>query len=338
MRTGRTNARAAGFTILELWVALTITLVMAGLMLAITLSALRFWRHQQALQVQAATARQVFDLLERDLQAATYRRDSNHWLAVDILDTVPALANHGWLAGGLMKPAGGASLRPLPPADAGGGAKITAARFGLSGTWLRFVSTHAESDGSLPVVVAYQLVRRPVIGDATTANPAPSRYSLYRSVVSDAATLANGYDLTSSAYGSTSNTPSSVFSTAYRQPRNVTNPSHANLLGSNVVDFGCWLYVRNTAREWVRIYPAETGDLSHQAVGQSLANETRFPEVVDVMVRILSNEGAGIIAGVESGQMARPAGYATDAAWWWSEVEANSRVFTHRIEIKATTP
>lgn len=338
MRTGRNDFGGTGFTILELLVALAITLVMAGLMLAVTLGALRFWRQQQSLQVQAATARQVFDLLERDLQAATYRRDSNHWFAADILDTVPGLANHGWLAGGLGKPAGGASLRPLPPGDAGGVAKITDAHFGLSGIWLRFVSTHVESDGSLPVVVAYQLVRRPVTGDTTAANPAPSRYSLYRSVVSNAATLTNGYNLTSSAYGSTSNTPSSALSTAYRQARNVTNPSHANLLGSNVVDFGCWLYVRNPAQELVRIYPADAGDLSHQAVGESTANETRFPEVADVMVRILSDEGAGILASVESGQIARPARYATDAAWWWSEVEANSKVFTHRIEIKATAP
>jgi len=328
----------SGFTLLELLVALTITLVLAGLMLAITLGALHYWRQQQAAQIQAVTARQVFDLLERDLQAATYRRDANHWFAADILDTAPALTNHGWLAGGLMKPASGGSLFPLPPPDAGGVSRITEARFGLSGVWLRFVTTNVESGGSLPAVVAYQLARRPVLGDATATNPAPVRYNLYRSVVSDAETLTNGYDLTSSSYGSSTNTPSGALSTSYRQARNVTNPSHANLLASNVVDFGCWLYGRDVAGELVRLYPAAADDLSHQAVGQSQTGDSRFPEVADVMVRILSDEGAGIIAAIESGQVPRPPAYPTDAAWWWSEVQANSAVFTRRIEIKGGAP
>ena len=311
---------------------------MAGLMLAVTLGALGFWRRQQAAQIQTVTARQVFDLLERDLQTATYRRDSNRWLAVDILDTVPALANHGWLASGLIKPAGGGSLRPLPPADAGGVSWISEARFGLSGAWLRFVATNVESGGSLPTVVAYQVVRRPVTGDPGAGNPAPVRYNLYRSAISDSSSLSSGYDLTAAAYGSTNNTPSSALSTAYRQPRNVTNPSHANLLASNVVDFGCWLYIRDPAGELVRIYPDAGDDMSHQAVGQSLASDSRFPEVADVMVRILGEEGAALLEAIERGQIARPPQYPTDAVWWWSVVEANSAVFTRRIEIKATAP
>jgi type II secretory pathway pseudopilin PulG len=332
-------ANEDGFTLIEFLVAVTITLLVAGLMLAVTLSALGLWRRQLAIHGQTAAARQVLDLLERDLQAATYRRDANHWFAADILDTPSALGNHGWLFGpGLMKPANGGSLRPLSPADANGGYRIEEARFGLSGTWLRLVTTNIESGGSLPTVVAYQLVRRPVVGDPITSNPAPVRYSLYRSAISDAEALANGYDLTASAYGSTSNTPSSALSTAYRQSRNVTNPSHANLLASNVVDFGCWLYVRDMAGQLVRIYPSIAGDLSHQAVGQSVADDSRFPEVTDVMVRVLSEEGAGKIAAIESGQLPRPPTYPTDAAWWWGEVEANSAVFTRRIEIKAAAP
>ena len=330
---------SSGFTLLELLVALTITLVMAGLMLAITLNAMTLWRRQQAALTSAASARQVLDQLERDLQAAVWRRDANHWLAADILDSSGALANHGWLIrSGLMKPAGGGSLLPLPPADAAGARRIEEARFGLSGVWLRFVTTNVESGGSLPVVVAYQMARRPVLGDAIASNPAPVRYNLYRSAIGDSETLANGYDVTATAYGSTSNTPSSAASTAYRQPRNVTNPSHANLLASNVVDFGCWLYARDASGELVRIYPANTGDQSHQAVGNSTASDTRYPEVADVLVRIVSEEGATLLEGMEAGRIARPAQYATDAAWWWAVVEANSSVFTRRIEIKATAP
>jgi hypothetical protein len=307
-------------------------------MLVITTNTMGLWRRQQAIHTEAAAARQVLDQLERDLQTAIHRRDAAHWLAADILDSGSALANHGWLVQGLTKPAGGGSLLPLPPPDAGGISRIEAARFGLSGVWLRFVATNVESGGSLPTVVAYQLVRRPVTGDPVASNPAPVRYNLYRSAVSDADTLANGYDVTASAYNSTSNTPSSALSTAYRQPRNVTNPSHANLLASNVVDFGCWLYARDSVGELARIFPASAGDVSHQAVGQSFANDSRFPEAADVMVRLLSEEGATLIEAMESGRVTRPSSYPSDAAWWWAVVEANSTVFTRRIEIKATAP
>lgn len=331
--------RGKAFTLLELLIAVAITLLIAGLMLTVTTGVMGLWRRQQAASTQAITARQVLDQLERDLQTAVHRRDATHWLAADILDSVPALANHGWLAGpGMMKPADGGSRRPLPDADAQGWRRLEEARFGLSGVWLRLVATNVESGGSLPAVIAWQVVRRPVTGNPVSGNPAPIRYSLYRSAVASDDTLAGGLDVTAAAYGSTSNTPSSATSTAYRQPRNVTNPSHANLIASNVVDFGCWLHARDTAGKLVRIYPGAEGDLSHHAVGQSTASDTRFPAVADVMVRILSEEGAALVEAMESGRTTRPAEYASDAAWWWGVVEANSAVFTRRIEIKGVAP
>jgi prepilin-type N-terminal cleavage/methylation domain-containing protein len=331
----RRSVSIRGFTLLELLMAVTITLVIAGLMLAVTTNVLNLWRRSQASHSQATTARQVFDLLEQDLQSAIHRRDTNRWLAADILDSLGSLSNHGWLLGpGVMKPANGGSLLPLPAPVAGGERLLQNARFGLSGSWLRFVATNVESGGSLPTVVAYQIARRPVTGDPLAANPAAVRYSLYRSAISNADTFAAGYDVTSGGYASTTNNPSSTSSTAYRAARNVMNPSHANLLGSNVVDFGCWLYVRNPDRTLRRIYPAGTGDTSHQAVGNSMADDTRYPEVADLMLRILTEEGATVLEAIETGRVPRPPSYVNDAAWWWSFVEANSKVFTRRIEIR----
>lgn len=332
------KGRCRAFTLLELLVAMTITLVIAGLMLAVTTNVLNLWRRTQGAHTQGTAARQVLALFEQDFQSALHRQEAGCWLAADILDTASGLANHGWLVGtGLMKPAAGGSLRPLPAPDANGISLIRDARFGLSGIWLRFVATHVESGGSLPSVVAWQVVRRPVTGDPVANNPAPVRYSLYRSAVSNSDTFAAGYDVTAGAYGSTNNTPSSALSTAYRQPRNVTNPSHANLLASNVVDFGCWFYVRDITGSLVRIYPVSATDVSHQAVGGSTANDTRFPEVADVMVRILSDEGATLIEAMENGRVSRPAAYATDAEWWWAVVESHSAVFVQRMEIKGGT-
>lgn len=330
---------SSAFTLLELLIAVTITLVLAGVMLTVTTNVLNLWRRTQAMLAQAVTAKQVLDLVECDLQSALYRRNPSRWLAADIIDTTSGLANHGWLVGsGAMKPADGGSLRPLPLLDATGGSHISEARFGLSGIWLRFVTTNVESGGSLPTIVAYQMVRRPVTGNPLTTNSAPVRYSLYRSAVGNDDAFTNGYDVTASAYGSISNTPSSALSSAYRTPRNVTNPSHANLLASNVVDFGCWFYLRDSAGELVRIYPSAAGDISHQAVGNNTDNDSRFPEVADVLVRILSEEGATLIEAIETGRLVRPANYATDAEWWWGVVVANSAVFIRRVEIKGVAP
>ncbi|MDI1319067.1 MAG: hypothetical protein PSW75_02595, partial [bacterium] len=62
----------------------------------------------------------------------------------------------------------------------------------------------------------------------------------------------------------------------------------------------------------------------------------RFPEVADVLVRVLTEEGARLLEAMEksNGAITRPLAYASDAEWWWGVVEANSRVFVRRVEIK----
>jgi type II secretory pathway pseudopilin PulG len=337
MKNATPSRSCAAFTLLELLVAVTITLAIAGVMVGVVRSALNQWGRLQARQSQAIAAQQVLDLLERDLQSALWRPDGNHWLAVDVINSAEGLANHGWLfSSGPMKPSGAASLRPLPDDEIG--ATSAGLRFGLSGAWLRFVATNVESGGGRPTVVSYQIARRPVVGNPVASNPAPIHYALYRSAVSDSETFAQGYDVLAGAYGSASNTPSSALSGAYRQPRNVTNPSHANLLASNVVDFGCWLRVRAADGQLQRIFPVDAADVAHHASGDSLANDSRMPDVAEVFVRILGDSGAAALEALESGRLARPAAFATDAEWWWSVVEANSQVYHRRIEIAARSP
>ena len=62
--------RRAGFTLLELRVATSIGLVLAGLLLAIVNHTLGLWQRQRGAVDTAAQARLVLDFLERDLQGA----------------------------------------------------------------------------------------------------------------------------------------------------------------------------------------------------------------------------------------------------------------------------
>lgn len=317
----------AAFTLLELLVAATITLVLAGLMLSVTTGTLNLWRRTQGELTSAAQAKLALDLIERDLQAGLFRKDGiNTWLAVEVTNSGSSLGSHGWLLSASMKPATDDSLRLMPPGAGSQAPSIRDTRFGLSGAWLRFMAATAESGSevALPRAIAYQIARRPVSGPVAATNPADIRYSLFRSALGNVATFNNGYDVTAGTYGS-----------------NLTNPGNSDVLATNVVDFSVWLYVRDNATGALRrIFPADTADLNHTARDNgSAADANRYPDAADIMLRLLTDEGARLIDGMERADslLVRPAAYQTDAEWWWAVVEANSRVYVRRVQIKGGT-
>ncbi len=323
---------AEGFTLLELLVAVIITLVLAGLMLAVVTNTLNLWHRTQDNFSTSIQARLTLDMVERDLQAAVFRKDGRTWLAVDVINNAGSLTTHGWLVPTkLIKPATADGQR-LVPATTGDTPLIGDARFGLSGAWLRFITTNVESEGSLPIAVSYQIARRPLSGPIVATNQADVRYTLFRAAVSTDNTFATGNDVTT-GYGNGSVAPA-----ASRNQATLTNPNSGDALATNVVDFGVWLYVRDAVTGGLRrIFPADNSDLIHAAQDTgAAADANRFPEVADVMVRIVTEQGATLLAEIESGsgRVMRPANYATDAEWWWAVVEANSRVCTRRVEVK----
>ena len=321
------------FTLLELLVAATISLILAGVMLTIVAHTLALWQRTQNSSAASAQAMLALDLIERDLQASVFRTDGGTWLSVNVINGSLSLVPHGWLTAAAMKPATGVSQRLVPDLGDGLAPLITNARFGLSGTWLRLVTTNVEAEGSLPVAVSYQMTRRPVSGSIAASNVAEVRYSLFRSAVSTSATFTTGNDVTASGYGSSSVTPA-----AARNARTLTNPNTSDVLATNVVDFGVWLYVREAGTDNLRrIFPADNEDLAHAALGVPASPDgDRFPDVADVMIRILSDRGAVLLEELEigGGHVARPSTYATDAEWWWGIVETNSHVYVRRAAVK----
>jgi len=327
-------SNARGFTVLELLVAATVTLLLAGVMLSVSAGVLELWRRAQGGFTAATEAVVALDLLERDLQAALYRPDGNTWLAVSIGNDPATLVNRGWLTADAIrtKPAANESLRLLPEPDATGRRQLREARFGLPGFWLRFVAASAESatELGLPRAIAYQVARRPVRGSLSVSNPAAVRYTLYRSAISSQNTFNLGYNVLASSYASLGNNPG-----AQRAPSTMANPNSLDVLATNVIDFGVWLYVREANGGLRVVYPAHSGDLTHEAIGMATPPDTaRMPELADIMLRVLSEEGAARIEAIETGRGSRPPEYASDAVWWWAVAEAHSRVFVRRIEIK----
>ena len=311
----RLGLRQRGFTMVELLVALAITLVIAGLILGLTANSLGSWGRSQGTLAAESEAHAVLDRLAQDLQGALYRDDGGVWLVATVqADTG---ASGAWV-GGTKPPA--TSFDPATPV-------LGEARFGVAGVWLRFFTTAQGADDrtgdpAAPVAVAYQIIRR---------SPTPSgdacHYLLYRSVVAPSATFAAGYDLSAPDYAAAPLTDGAAGS--------VRHPGGQQVIADNVIDFGVRLFGHASAAatagsQLVQIFPVDATDLDYQARLPSTAGELRgrFPAVADLMLRVLTAEGARQIAALEAGLI---------TGEWWTIAGAHSKVFTRRVTFIAAT-
>lgn len=249
---------------------------------------------------------------------------------------------------------------------------IANARFGNGGVWFRFFTTKRGANTtatattfSAPVAVGYQLIRR---ASAPSTASTKTSYLLHRAEVRPAASgtrpgvLESGYDLTAVAYTTSAVTTNNGATTG--DPRSLQVPgsrtNFASVIADNVVDFGIRCYVREQVAPTTSddtpavaqpdrlrlIFPAanETGTAATAATAQlraqlpsgTPATSTNFdhvmPDVVDVMVRILTDEGARLLATYEqSNSPLTPPQGTTAQQYWWQLVTANSQVFTRRI-------
>ena len=120
-----------------------------------------------------------------------------------------------------------------------------------------------------------------------------------------------------------------------------------------MIDFGVRAYVRDASVPGgLRlIFPATAaGALNNlpQPLRSQFPSDTPvtssnyrqlFPDVVDIMVRFLTDEGAALMANIEKVQtpaLTVPVKYNSNALqWWWGVAEENSRVYTRRVVFNA---
>ena len=243
--------------------------------------------------------------------------------------------------------------------DALGQGPFLESRFGVAGCWLRFFSQSPELDpnaknhGSARAI-GYQILRYGLTGSPSSR----AKYQLFRSDVSARNTFEAGYNLhpNDGGYNSsaslTSLDPSDLGTP--RIPSSITNPIVTDgtdysptsfSLASNIIDFGIRAYhlEENSfgTGNLVQIFPpidiSSPGNLLAQEfmatsynTYQTLNNKTfyLFPDVMDVMVRVLSMEGARLVEAFENGSVP-----STDNLNWWSIAEEHSEVYIRRIKI-----
>lgn len=336
------------FTVIEILVALGITAFITAFIVAIVSNVSGFWSRTSGRLSAEAQARFVIDQLALDLSSAQFRDDGNTWLAVTILSGT----NN---AGNLWNTTGTTPVS-LKPSNANGSLQgivsgnLADARFGIAGAWLRFFTVKRGSNTttnlnttaattSAPVAVSYQIIRRATSG--SEARSSDRRYLLHRSEVRPAAlsaqrpgTLESGYDITAPAYAPGRNTAQ------VQDPAEIRYPTIDSVIAENVIDFGVRLYVRDpaTTTGLRLVFPTTNTMLVYTAAtpsGVSAATNS-FPDVVDVMVRVLTDEGARLIAGYEANpqRVTNPQGR-TAQQYWWDLALAHSQVFTRRIIINA---
>lgn len=336
-----------GFTIIELLVATGVTALLVGIMVTIISSVLAGWNRSAGTLETGSQSRLILDQLSQDLQGVIMRRDSNVWLAATIQATGGSAGVPGeiWTS---TKPADATSLVIPTLADNKG---ISDYRFGQAGVWLRMITNVSDTNSgtldkiSAPRAVAYQIVRMPVRPGSDEI-----RFQFFRSEVRPGSSIAaeavrstfgQGYDLFKTGPDSY-NTPSGTNS-GDGDPGCIRRPTEAQLLGNNVIDFGVRIYERNAAGMDELKFPLTTGTLGYAAAMDNTSKPepmgvtyvAGYPQVVEVMVRVLSSEGVRLIEAFEQGNVTRPPEYSSDGAYWWGLAEANSQVFTRRIEVKA---
>ncbi len=322
------------FTLLEVLVASAVTVVLAGSLVSVAVAVLGGWKRSTGTLSAGSQAGIVLDQLTQDLEALVMRHDENVWFAATVQTDQSgpgdaAMSGSDWPE--RSKPRGAGSLRL-----ASGVERIEQMRFGQAGLWLRFFAVQPDSNESagnrsVARAIAYQIVRRQV-GDRYA-------YQLYRSQVRPGganSTFSAGYDLLSSSY--------TTGNGLEQHPGNVRRPNARFLLGNHVIDFGCRIHEMGTAGGRVLVFPVsddpgQSAIVSRNSEAQPPGYEGRpvirvVPASVEMMVRILTEEGAQLVWNLESGRINPPPGMNFDD-YWWELAEAHSRVFTRRIEVKS---
>jgi prepilin-type N-terminal cleavage/methylation domain-containing protein len=337
-----------GFTLVELLVASAITVVLAGIMIAILAQMTRMWARASGGLTATQQAEQALDLIARDLQSAVLRRDGRVWLAATVQPDQSGAGDCGGTLGawspmvrkpGAANPGTAGSSLDLAPASG----RIEDCRFGMAGVWLRFVADVPDRNDSVaglsaPRVVSYQIVRRAV----TTSAGAAQRYALFRSEVRpyaddsparERSSWIVGFDVFAAAYNGTTGGGNPGDAGTVRRPRRDL------LLANEVIDFGVRFH--RTAGDGTRrtMFPTGNGNLGFAATIDTAALPPNpavavgamsygFPTEAELFVRVLTEEGARQIEAMEAGRLSGPG--------WWEIALAHSVVLTRQVALEAS--
>lgn len=357
----------SAFTIIELLVAATVTLVLVGLMLQITVQTLGIWNQTSGKLGASNQGKAVLDYLEEDFQGLVLKYGATILATIEDPDAAPfnsaAMADAKWntggVTGGRVKPAGANNAGTDANDSSDFQTQITAEsrrdiaeyRFGQAGVWLRMITNERSPNGTASLrAVGYQVVRISPTDENTGGSDGATvvrRYQLYRSSVTAQITFNAAYSL---GYDSDGTTPA-----AYNIPSgtsgaagNISRPNRSFLLANNVVDFGVRLWGRGSNNNLALLFPKTATNRgfsgpnstpldppSPSGLGAAVMTGG-VPVAADIFVRVLTDEGARLLENFEYGRTDREVGYSSDDEYWWALVLKHSHVLTRRVTVAST--
>ena len=362
--------KRAGFTVLELMVAVAVTALLATALLSISSRVLETQRLASEALETNQVAQFVFDQIQEDLQCAIYQNDGNTWMAINILDTKEN--SKSWEFADDEDPDKGKplddSLRlvmahwpedeilPENEYDVFKQAPFEKSRFGVAGTWLRFFTQAPEleqnsTNTSAPRAVAYQIIRHSITGSQTSSK----RFQLFRSDVTAKNTFEAGYNLHTDNtkypdiqyYSDYSGSLDSNDPKTPRIPSTIQNPIVLNpdysptsfSLAANIIDFGVRAYVleRNSfgTGKLIQVFPTFNNGQPNELLVTSLIKDHKLGSLYHAFPDVID-----LFVRVLTNKGARLLEnfekgifQSNDKENWWTIAEENSEVYVRRVKI-----
>ncbi len=299
------------FTIIELLVAMTVTIIISGVMIAVVSNLLNIYNRSSGRLTAGSQASLFFEQITADLESAVFRNTSDFMMAVDIENAFPR--------NDFSRKPPGESLRMDPGEPPNNLNDIEDLRFGRGGAWFRFFTSSPDIffDASDPDLirggvraVGYRLDHVPV----TNAPDAPRQYMLFRSEVRPDWTFREGYDLADYLGATLGETGES---------NRLVNLDPDDVLVPNVVDFGVRVLTRDADGNLEVVFPEDDSDTTYRGRAQGDPAQP-YPHAIEVMLRVLTPEGERLIRAIDEGVITND---------WWETAEQHSVVFSRLIRI-----
>jgi|TARA_B110000495_G_C23033598_1_gene616411 prepilin-type N-terminal cleavage/methylation domain-containing protein len=304
-----------GFTLIELMAALGVTAVIGYFFISIGSDFVIAWDHVGDSVARETEARGALDIIARDFESAFFREGDDVMFAVDVLGDDSG-----------AKWEGGAE-RPI-----GDGFDPVLHEYGWAGSWVRMFSAAPSFNA-----VGYRIIRTTIKN-----NVGDPRYMLYRNV----ATMENTILEAEAALVKNEAEIFDFESEMYLDGGYVLGTTRENILAVNVVDFGVRLYIYDSseggdpsgydAPDGLRLIFPEDGSsgLASSIEGWTHRGSTylgtayvnRYPDVVEVFLRVLNKNGANELLDLEMEET-------IDDTLWEEIVEKNSRLYHRYITV-----
>ncbi len=290
MKRFRSNA----FTLVELIVSLAITAVIALFVFGFATSLAQVWRTNESGVGTELDAQVALDQIAVDLESAVFLEKGVPMFVASGVSKANRNQSSRWVDPSVTEGGRPSSLDFIPQVEEDG-KLVNLHHYGWAGTLLRFFTASPSFNA-----VSYQVIRRPAFSGSVQA-----KYLLHRSLIRQDNTIEGGFDIEAGVYrdGSTSD--------ALRRPR------LDGVILEDVVDFGVRLYIFDERRHsgeaapdglWL-VYPADSSsnidnnDTVHLASTSTGSDFTiRYPDVVEVFIRVLDDAGARMLYEIEEGE------------------------------------